>query len=82
MKTYQDWEKSGKDLDDYLDPFDEIDEELFEYAISVIPPYFWNYGYLQVGEPFRHEGRTVFFETFQQTKTGYFYLGILPEFKL
>lgn len=40
MKTLKQWQKSGKDLEDFIQPGDWIDEGLFNYIGEIVCPYY------------------------------------------
>ena len=54
MKTLKEWDESGKSLTDYLKPGDEVDKEMVDYFMDLLPPHRMSAGYLQVGEPYDH----------------------------
>jgi hypothetical protein len=51
MKTYQGWNGSGQDLSKYLQVGDEVDEELVDYILCVMPPATHRSDLIQMGEP-------------------------------
>ena len=55
----------------------EITPEQYEYFLSVLPPFWYDKGIIQVSEPvaFARGGQT--YGTYQDTGKGYFYLGDL-----
>lgn len=81
MKTRKQWERSNKDLIDFLTVGDEIDEPLFNYVGEVVVPAYCSYGFNQCGEPEYHIDETSFHLTVHAQGNRYFYLGILPVFK-
>lgn len=82
MKTYKNWEKSNKDLDDFLNPLEEIDEELYLYIIEIVPPYWCYGGFGQNGEPTKKDKHCIYYrDTVMNVNGRYYYLGVLPEFK-
>lgn len=54
MKRFKDWQNSGLMLDEFLKVGDEVDEEMFDYFCSVLPPVAFSAGYVQMGEPYEH----------------------------
>lgn len=58
MKTYANWKG---DLGEYLQVGDEVDQEMVDYFINVLPPVTMNGECVQMGEPYDHredsEGR-------------------------
>lgn len=82
MKTYQAWEDGPEmTIDEYLQPGDEVDEEMYDHFASVVSPQYLTGGVLQVGEAqFSHKGRN-YYRTFNIVDGRHRYLGILPPFK-
>jgi len=81
-KTYKKWDESGKDLNDFLQPMDEIDEDLFLHLLEIVPAYFCMPGIGQCGEPMRIDDFGIWWrETVIRAYDKYYYLGALPEFK-
>lgn len=81
MKTRKEWERSEKNLTEFLNVGDRIDEAMFNYIGEVVAPAFWHYGFVQCGEPERHEGSVSFHMTACLVREQYFYLGVLPRFE-
>ena len=82
MKRYKDWEESGKDLDEFLTPPCEIDEDLYLHLAETTTPSWQDANFLQIGEA---DGKTSYgtftFSTIWMTRGKYIYLGVLPSFK-
>ncbi|MBP2657188.1 MAG: hypothetical protein H6Q69_220 [Firmicutes bacterium] len=51
IKTYANWEG---DLGAYLQIGDEVDQEMVDYFINVLPPACMNGECVQIGEPYSH----------------------------
>jgi len=51
LKTYNEWQGS---LSEYLKIGDEVDQEMVEYFINVLPPATMNGSCVQIGEPYSH----------------------------
>jgi hypothetical protein len=86
VKTFEQWQASGEDLDLFLNLPCEIDEELANYMAEVIAPTYCANGIVQGGDPESSEkgedGNDIFsYLTTLQIGDQYFYLGILPEFR-
>ena len=82
IKTLKQWEKSGKDLDEFLSPGDWISEDLLRYIADVVPAYYCSRNFVQGGDPIMAEEDVLFYTTVYTTEDNqYLYLGILPEFK-
>ena len=85
MRTMKQWEKSGKDLSDFLVPGDKITEELYNFIGECISPTYCTGNLIQGGDAQYEEDGVDFYmtatcvTTIDQVK--YVYLGILPEFK-
>ena len=59
MKTLEGWHERGKtneknDWDDYCKPGNEVDREVYDYFLDIMPPRTMRRGYFQVGEPKDH----------------------------
>lgn len=80
IKTLKKWEKSSLDLDKFLNPCDQIDEELYEYVGSIVHPQYCSRAFVQKGEADFKEDGVYFYMTFSRVNEKYYYLGILPEF--
>ena len=53
MKTYQDW-NTASTLTSYLNPEDEIDQEMVNYFCKKLPPQTMTSTVIQIGEPYNH----------------------------
>ncbi len=52
MKTYQGWIESGiRSFGEYCLPDDEVDEEMVDYFMDILPPATFRADCAQVGEP-------------------------------
>ncbi len=56
MKTFQNWEGSGKDLSQFLDVGDVVNDAMKWYFIECMPPACMSGGVIQMGEPHDHGG--------------------------
>jgi hypothetical protein len=84
MKTFEEWENTEINLDEYLNPLDEIDEGLALYFGEIVPPHYDDGNFTQVGEAsFSDDFGTDFYGTVWHDRINkrYYYLGDLPEFK-
>ena len=54
MKTMQEWEESGKSFGDFAAIGEEVDEEIYDYFLDVLPPACLTGRLLQIGEPAAH----------------------------
>jgi len=75
MKTFNGWTKG--DFDEYVNPKEEIDEEMYDYFLGVLPPRVMKgYGFL-VGEPHSHnsQGHAVYSAFYQSPNGKQFYYG-------
>jgi hypothetical protein len=82
IKTYQAWE-NGPEMSatEYLQPGDEVDEEMVNHFGGVVSPQYCTHHFTQVGEPeYERDGR-FHYMTFGLFGERYLYLGILPPFK-
>lgn len=81
-KTFKQWVKQDKDLDDFLSPGDYIDERLYNYIGEIIPPAYYSRDFIQGCDAIKNEGDVLFYITAHRTVDNrYLYLGVLPEFK-
>lgn len=82
IKTLKLWEKSGKDLEEFLSPDDWISEDLCNYIGEIIPPYYCSRDFVQGGDAIKSEDNILFYCICYKTDDNrYLYLGVLPEFK-
>uniref|UniRef100_A0A6M3Y074 Uncharacterized protein n=1 Tax=viral metagenome TaxID=1070528 RepID=A0A6M3Y074_9ZZZZ len=79
MKTEKEWHESKQWLSKYLEVGDEVDEDLADYFLGVLPPAYWENGVVQIGEPFDHDknGKPRY-QTIQQIDNHWYYKGICP----
>lgn len=87
IKTLKDWEQSDLDLDKYLPTPCEIDEELYLDILETVPPHYISDYAQQGGDPEdtikgRNGEKIYIYMTVKQIANRYFYLGMLPEFKI
>lgn len=81
-KTFKQWAKQDKDLDEFLSPGDYIDERLYNYIAEIIFPVYCSRDFVQGCDAIKSEGDVLFYITVHRTDDNrYLYLGILPEFK-
>ena len=81
-KTFKQWVKQDKDLDDFLSPGDYIDERLYNYIGEIIPPAYYSRDFIQGCDAIKNEGDVLLYITAHRTVDNrYLYLGVLPEFK-
>ena len=81
-KTFKQWVKQDKDLDDFLSPGDYIDERLYNYIADIIPPAYCSRDLMQRCDAIKNEGDVLYYITVYRTDDNqYLYLGVLPEFK-
>ena len=79
MKTEKEWHESKLCLSKYLQVGDEVDENLADYFLGVLPPAFYSHEMIQIGEPSAHDknGKPVY-QTIQQIDNHWYYKGICP----
>ena len=80
-KTKKRWDKLNVDVDQYLCPMDEVDEEMYEYFRDIVCAQYCDPYFLQVGEAAKANESTDFHMTFARYDNKYYYLGELPAFK-
>ena len=83
IKTYQEWEDKfpDKQLDEYLQPMDEVDEELRNHCGGIVAPQFCSREFLQMGEADFEKNGIDYYMTFATINERHYYIGKLPEFK-
>lgn len=82
MKTLEQFESQELDLDQYLKPLDEIDEELYWHiACGYMPAKYQHGGLIQGGDADDKVGEVYSYATVNEIEGKFYYLGILPEFK-
>lgn len=81
MKTRKEWNRSNKNLTEFLSIGDEIDESLYNYLADVTMFAYCGYGFVQTGEASFHREDTAFHMTACCKNGRYYYLGELPLFK-
>lgn len=61
MKTYKGW-PDGKSLYEYLQVGDQVDEEMYNHFVNVVPPRTFSSDYVQMGEPYSisNEGKSIY----------------------
>jgi hypothetical protein len=82
IKTKKEWDgiHSDLELDQYLQPMDEVDEELYLYCGEIVAPQYCSYYFLQMGEAEFEHKNVYYYSTFAHVGGRYYYLGKLPEF--
>lgn len=81
-KTFKQWAKQDKDLDEFLSPGDYIDERLYNYIGEITCPAYCSKNFIQGCDAIRSEDGVLFYITVYRTNDNkYLYLGVLPEFK-
>lgn len=83
-QTFQEWENSLLDLDEFLQAPCEIDEKLANYIGEVIAPAYLYKNLTQGGDAIRSDELGVlYYMTVSRNKetNKFYYLGVLPEFK-
>ena len=80
MKTYQDWGEH-QTLTSYLNPGDEVDQEMVDYFCGTLPPQTMTSTVIQIGEPYdhcrnKHRKLCPVFPTIQRSGDQWFYRGL------
>lgn len=77
IKTMDGWKQSKLNLTQYLQPGDPIDEDIFDYALCVLPPETYISGKaLQIGEPYSSNEHGATWITFEKINGVWVYTGI------
>jgi len=82
-KTLKQWEAKfpDKQLDEYLQPLDEVDEELRMHCGEIVAPQYCSREFLQMGEADYSKNDIYYYMTFATINDRHYYLGKLPEFQ-
>jgi len=80
MKTYEQWEKSKLDFDDFVKKGDEIDWYLYEHMVcGLCAPNYDDGTIAQCGEAQfgkkTKKGETLYYSTFKTENGKYYYIG-------
>ncbi len=78
MKTFKQWENSNQNLQHFLKPGDQVDEEMYDYFLEVMPP-IQTKNLLHIGEPYSEvAGRNTYstIEIVSHVRSEYIYRGI------
>lgn len=83
MKSKKEWDEKFPDmeLNQYLQPMDEVDEELHLRCGEIVAPQYLSKNFLQMGDADFKEDGVYFYTTFATYNGKHYYLGILPEFQ-
>lgn len=77
-KTLNQWNGSGLTLDQFLTIGDQVDEDMVDYFISVLPPAHLSANIVQMGEPVRHsDSGQEMFNTIYREAGRWIYAGVL-----
>ena len=79
IKTLQTWQESAKNFEDFVEPSDEVDEEMYNYFRDILPPIRIDGGF-QVPESFsdalNENGKpNPIYSTFSTNKGRFFFVG-------
>jgi len=77
MKTFKAWQESdSRTFDDYVNVYEEIDEEMYWYFLEILPPIYCQSGFL-VSEPYSYCAKynTETYGCFIQLGDKYYTLG-------
>jgi hypothetical protein len=72
LKTYANWKG---DMDEYLQVGDEVDEEMADHFLNVLPPACWRSDIIQIGEPYSHVGGRATYATLRKDSGRWYYAG-------
>ena len=78
MKTLQGWNdrtESPNYFGDYATKGDEIDSELYDYFLNIMPIIEHSSGVFQVDEPYSEVDRHFTYGTYQQIEDNFYYHG-------
>ena len=77
MKTKQGWDESKQNLTDYLQVGDEVDDDIVDYFIEVLPPQIQTPSVIQIGEPYDNTPEGDTYTTIKKVASKWVYAGIL-----
>jgi len=77
MKTFAQWHDSKKSLTEFLNIGEEVEQEIVDYFIEVLPPVTWTSTIVQCGEPYDSFGKNGAYRyiTFEKVSKLWFYTG-------
>jgi hypothetical protein len=76
MKTYTQWTTSHLNMSQFLQPGDQVDEAMFDYALGALPPAYYRNGIMAMGEPTSHTRDGIpLYACFSYVEDEYRYLG-------
>jgi len=77
MKTEKEWHESKKNLTEYLNIGDKVDEDMIDYFIGVLPP-IQSKGLIQISEPYNYNEAGAFtYMTLKKNGENWQYIGTL-----
>ena len=77
MKTLNGWKKQGGDFGKYVNPKDEINDEIYFYFLEVVPPRIMrDYGFLVGTAAFHNNNGEAVYDSFYNNGEQYFYGGL------
>ena len=77
LKTEKGWQESKKNLTEYLNIEDQVDDDMFDYFLGVLPP-IQRQGVLQISEPYSTNGKGQFtYMTLKKDDEKWFYIGAI-----
>lgn len=72
MKTFENWKGN---LSDYLTIGDEVDEDMVDHFVNVLPPASWRADLVQIGEPHSHVAGRATYPTLHKKEGRWLYAG-------
>lgn len=75
VKSAQGWHADRRDLGQFLNVGDYVDQEMADYFLGVLPPACMTGGIIQIGEPNSHVNGRATFATIRETSVGWQYCG-------
>ena len=77
VKTKKGWDESKKNLTDYLNIGDEVDEKMWYYFLEVLPP-IRSSRVIQISEPYDYNDKEMFtYITLKKNDERWYYIGTL-----
>jgi len=66
MKTKKQWDESGQDLTTFFKVGDQVDEEMYDYFLCVLPPRTMRNSMIQIGEEYSSNNKGPTYMTLEK----------------
>lgn len=75
-KTLTGWSQCGKDLGEYLEVGDIVDEGIVDHFMNILPPRTFEPDLIQMGDPYDENDQGFTYHTIQLMHGAWFFTGI------